>query len=261
MSIAVVAADASAQGVGDALAGRVILITGAAGGLGSAAARALAAAGAEVILLGHTLKRLEKLYDAITATGGRALLYPLDLEGATPDDYAELARRIGDGPGRLDGVLHAAAAFRGLTPLEHSDPDRIARELKVNLTAPLWLTRACWPLLTAAADSAVVFCVNEPARGRSAYWGGYGLAQSGLHGVIPMLQAEVPRGPVRVSGLQPGPMRTPLRARAYAIEHDQTAVPAERYAAHALFLLSPAAAAWRGRVLDAERDVVPAPQA
>jgi NAD(P)-dependent dehydrogenase (short-subunit alcohol dehydrogenase family) len=240
------------------LHGRVILVTGAAGGLGSAAAQAIAVAGAEVILLGHKLKRLEKTYDAIIAAGGRAWLYPLDLEGATPGDYAALAQRIGEGPGRLDGLLHAAAAFRGLTPIEHSDPERIAGEFKVNLTAPLWLTRACWPLLAAAEDSAIVFCVNQPSRAHSAYWGGYGLAQSALHGLIPMLQAEAPRGPVRVSGLQPGPMRTPLRARAYAIEHDQIARPARDYAAHAVYLLSAQAQAWRGRVLDAERDDIPA---
>lgn len=237
---------------GCALEGRVVLVTGAAGGLGSAAAQAIAAAGAEVILLGHKVKRLEKVDDAITAAGGRAMLYPLDLEGATPGDYAELAQRIADGPGRLDGVLHAAAAFRGLTPIEHSDPVRIASELHINLTAPLWLTRACWPLLAAADDSAVVFCVNEASRGRSAYWGGYGLAQSALHGLVPMLQAEAPRAAVRVCGLLPGPMRTPLRARAYAIEHDQVARPASDYAAHAVYLLSAAAQSWRGRILAAD---------
>ena len=92
---------------GRALHGRVVLIVGAHGALGHAASRACAAAGASVVLLGRKVPKLNRVYDAIVREGGEALLYPLDLEGATPDDYADMAERIESGLGRLDGVSPA----------------------------------------------------------------------------------------------------------------------------------------------------------
>lgn len=232
-----------------ALAGRVILVTGAHGGLGSAAARACAAAGATVVLLGRRLPRLNRVYDALAGVGPEPLLYPLDLEGAGPDDYAELAVRVQDATGRLDGVLHCAAEFRGLTPLEHQDPAVFARAIHVNLTAPWWLVQACLPLLRIAPDPAVVLAVDDLARVGQAYWGGYGVAQHGLHALVAMLAAELANDPVRVCALQPGPMRTPLRARAYADDGAADLRDPEAYAAHCVQLLSGQGAAHRGRIV------------
>ena len=232
-----------------ALAGRVVLVTGAHGGLGSAASMACARAGATVVLLGRKVPKLNRLHDAVAAQGGPApLLYPMDLEGASPDDHLDLARRLGDAFGRLDGLLHCAAWFAGLTPLEQTDPAALARAIHVNLTAPLWLTQACLPLLRRAPDGAVVFAVDDPARVGRAFWGGYGLAHLGLDGLVPMLQAELGTGPVRVAGLRPGPMRTSLRARAYVEEDDVVALDPARYAGACVELLSAAGARHRGQV-------------
>lgn len=230
------------------LAGRVILVTGAHGGLGAAAAQACAAAGATVVLLGRKLPRLNRVYDAIAATGPEPLLYPMDLEGAAPDDHAGLAERIGQALGRLDGVLHCAADFHGLTPLLHTDPAALARALHVNLTARVWLSQACLPLLSAAPDAALVFVVDDLERVGKAYWGGYGLAQHGQHALVGMLHAEAANSSVRVAGLQPGPMRTGLRAQAYVDQHDTRAVDPARAAEACVSLLSPAGAAHRGQV-------------
>lgn len=239
---------ASADEGAGALAGRVILVTGAHGGLGSAAARACAAAGATVVLLGRKLPRLNRLYDAVAATGPEPLLYPMDLEGSTPDDHAQLAGRIGEELGRLDGVLHCAADFPGLTPLLHTDPAALARAIHVNLTARAWLSQACLPLLAAAPDSALVFVVDDLERVGRAYWGGYGLAQHAQHALVAMLQAETANSTVRVSGLQPGPLRTGLRARAYVDQHDTRAVDPAQAAEACVTLLSPAGSAHRGQV-------------
>ena len=195
------------------LDGRVVLVTGATGGLGSAAAQACARAGATVVLLGRKVPRLNRVYDAVAACGPEPLLYPLDLEGATPDDYAEMAARVEGALGRLDGVLHCAAEFRGLTPLLHTDPAAFARALHVNLTAPWWLSQACLPLLAKAPDAALVFAVDDLARVSQAYWGGYGVAQHGLDALIRILHAECANSSVRVCALRPGPMRTALRAK------------------------------------------------
>jgi len=235
------------------LARRVVLVSGAHGGLGQAASLACARAGATVVLLGRKVPQLNRLHDRIVAAGGEALLYPLDLEGAAPDDYAEMAERIESALGRLDGVLHCAADFRGLTPLLHTDPAAFARALHINLTAPWWLTQACLPLLLKSGDSAVVFALNDLQQTRQAFWGGYGVAQHGLAALVAMLHAELANGPVRISGLQPGPMRTGLRASAFVEEDDRLARDPSVYADACVALLSAAGAAHRGSILDAQR--------
>lgn len=238
-------------GVGTgSLADRVILVAGAGGGFGSAAAIACAASGATVVLLGRKPRRLDRVYTAVEAVGPEPLLYPLDLEGATPDDYATLAERLQSELGRLDGVLYCAADFAGLTPFEHADPAAFARAVHVNLTAPAWLAQACLPLLRQRDDAALVFTVDDPARVGRAYWGGYGAAQHGLRGLIAALHDELANSPVRVSGLQPGPMRTALRARAYSIDEDGMARDPVACAAAAVELLSAQGIAHRGTVLD-----------
>ena len=159
------------------------------------------------------------------------MLYPLDLEGATPDDYAELAARIGERFGRLDGLVHCAADFPGLTPLAHTDPAAFARALHVGLTARWWLTQACLPLLQASASGSVVFVIDPAPAAAPAYWGGYGVAQHGLEALVAMLAAETAATPLRVHALRPGPMRTPLRARAYAADGDRVARDPSAFAA------------------------------
>jgi NAD(P)-dependent dehydrogenase (short-subunit alcohol dehydrogenase family) len=231
-----------------ALQGRVVLVSGAQGGLGGAAAQACAAAGATVVLLGRKPPKLNRVYDACAKLGPEPLLYPLDLEGAAPDDYAEMADRLHRELGRLDGVLHCAAEFRGLTPLEHTDPANFARAIHVNLTAPWWLSQACLPLLKQAPDSALVFAVDDMSRVGQAYWGGYGLAQHGLAAMVGMLHAELANSSVRVSALQPGPMRTSLRAKAYAEDEDVQSRDPVVYAEDCVTLLSSAGAEHRGQV-------------
>ena len=231
------------------LAGRVVLVAGAHGGLGSAASIACARAGAQVVLLGRRMPQLNRLYDSVAAEGTEPLLYPLDLEGASPDDYAEMASRIEGEVGRLDGVLHCAAEFRGLTPLLHTDPADFARALHVGLTAKWWLTQACLPLLSKASDPAVVFALDDLALTGKAFWGGYGIAQQGLATLVGMLQAEMGAQGVRVSGFQPGPMRTGLRGRAYVADQDKDARDPAVYARACVELLSPQGAAYRGRTM------------
>ncbi len=233
---------------GPVLKERVVLVTGAHGGLGSAASLACARAGATVILLGRKVPKLKRLHDAIAREGVAPLLYPLDLEGASPDDYADLASRIEAELGRLDGLLHCAAEFRGLTPLEHTDPAAFARAVHVNLTAPWWLTQACLPLLRRADDGSVVFVLDDPARVGQAFWGGYGVAQHGLAALVGTLHAELTNSTVRISGLRPGPMRTALRAKAYVDDSDREACDPSAYADACVALLSPAGAAHRGTI-------------
>lgn len=243
----------SAQPLGEVagvLADRVVLVTGAAGGLGSAAARACAAAGATAVLMGRKVPKLNRVYDSAAQSGAEPLLYPLDLEGATPDDYAVMVERLQAELGRLDGVLHCAADFPGLTPFALGDPAAFARAIHVNLTARAWLTQACLPLLRQRDDAAVVFALDDLQRVGLAYWGGYGVAQHALRGLLSALHHELVNSSIRICGLQPGPMRTGLRARAFTHEEDQVSADPAIYADACVTLLSSAGSAWRGRVQD-----------
>src|SRR5688572_30538533 len=232
----------------DALAGRTVLVTGAHGGLGAAAAKACAQAGATVVLLGRRVPKLGRVYDAVRAVGPEPALYPLDLAGADPADYEAMAAKIAAECGGLHGVLHAAAEFAGLAPLEATAPEAFLRAMHVNLTAPWLLTQACLPHLRRAGDAAVVFVTDDPQRVGRAYWGAYGLAKHALAGLVRQLHDETAASGVRVSALEPGPMRTDLRARAFVDEAQLRVPDPAAYAPAAVHLLSPAGADRRGTV-------------
>lgn len=227
-----------------ALAGRTILVCGAHGGLGEAIARASARAGAQVVLLGRRIPRLNKLYDALEAEGARQpAIYPLDLAGATPQDYATLAETLQRECGRLDAIVHCAAEFKGLASLENMPLEDWFTGLHVNLTAPWLLTRACLPLLREREDASVLFLLEDPEQTGRAFWGSYGVAKQALHGLIAILRDELANASVRVHGVLPGPMRTALRGRAFFAE-DPGAIPLpEAYAPACIALLAAGAGA------------------
>nr|WP_221195628.1 SDR family NAD(P)-dependent oxidoreductase [Luteibacter sp. Sphag1AF] len=233
------------------LAGRVILVTGATGGLGGEVARHVALAGATVVISGRKVRALEKLYDELVALGApQPVIHPLDLESATPADYAALADGIAADLGRLDGVVHAAAHFNELTPMSMHKPDDWLRALQVNVSAPFALTQACMPLLTAAPDSAVVFVLDDAQLVSRAHWGAYGVSKAGVERMTAILHAENSRDVLRVHAVLPAPMRTSLRRSAYYGE-DTSRRPLPTEAAKAVtWLLSPDAGTLRGHVLD-----------
>ena len=237
---------------GDTLKDRVILVTGATGGLGRAAAHAVARAGAVPILLGRKLRTLEKVYDSLESQTGRApALYPLDLEGATPRDYEDMAVAIERDCGRLDGIVHGAAQFPGLQPAAQIAPLEFLRSLHVNVSAAFLLTQACLPLLTRADDSAVVFVLDDLDRVGRAHWGSYGVAKHALSGLVSILGQEWESGPLRVHALLPPPLRTALRRTAYFGENSLELPEPALMDAALVYLLSAAAQSARGRVLDA----------
>jgi len=238
----------------DSLRGRVVLVTGATGGLGRTASLAAAAAGATVVLLGRRVRALEAVYDEIEGAGGpMPAIYPMDLAGATPKDYADLAEAVERQCGRLDGLVHAAAHFDTLQPFEQQVPEEWDRALRVNVTAPFLLTRACHALLRRADDAAIVFVLDDRARVGNAFWGGYGVGKHALEGLASIVHEETESTRVRTHAILPGPMRTTLRRAAYYGE-DTLAQPDPAMAAEAVaWLLGPDASPLRGTVLDLRR--------
>ena len=119
----------------------VILITGAGGGLGSTAALTLAKNGAHVILLDKNIAKLEAVYDAILAANApEPIIYPFDLAGANENEYQELADKIDEEYGSLQGLLHSAVEFSSFTPICQFSTKDWGHTLNVNLNAPFLLT-------------------------------------------------------------------------------------------------------------------------
>jgi len=236
----------------DALKDRVVLITGASGGLGRASAIACAQAGAIVLLAGRKRRALEKVYDEIVALphAPQPVIQLIDLLGATPADCEKLADNIRDELGGLDGIVHAAARFDGLTPIAMHKQREWVEALHVNVSAPFLLTQACMPLLQERTDSAVVFVLDDPERMGRAHWGAYGVSKAGLEQLASILHQETEGSSLRVHALLPAPMRTALRRMAWFGENAENVDLPEAAAQAVVYLLSPRGMDARGKVLD-----------
>ena len=242
----------------DALDGRIVLITGASSGLGKALALASARAGATVILCGRNAGRLDRVYDEIEAQraahgGARPAIALLDLATAGAGEYDALAAVVEAEFGRLDGLVHAAGMVGDRTPLEQYDVPTWCKVLHVNLTAPFILTQVLLPSLRKSDDASVIFASSGIVKNPRPFWGAYAVAKNGLESVR-ALYAEELKGitNVRVNSVNPGRMRTAMRAAAYPAE-DPNTVPGPDIATPAfLYLLSTASRDLRGGYFEAQ---------
>ncbi len=234
------------------LAGRVILITGATGGLGAPLAHACAAAGATVVLHGRVVRKLEALYDEIVAGGHpEPAILPLDLAQAEAGDYANALGAVQAQLHRLDGLVHTAVHLGSLGPIEHQPFDQWQKVLRVNVSAAAALTRAALPLLAAAPDAAVVFTLDDHALAPRAYWGAYGAAKAALAALAATLADEwEQRANLRVNAVVPGPVRSPLRTLTHPAEDKAALPPIADLVPLYLQLLGAAQAPARGLRLD-----------
>jgi NAD(P)-dependent dehydrogenase (short-subunit alcohol dehydrogenase family) len=235
-----------------AFAGRVVLITGAADGIGHAVSLAAAAAGATVILLDRDLKRLKQTYDAIESAGDpQPAIYPLNFEGATVKDYADLAANVQDSLGRLDGLVLNAGWAGSLTPLKYYDPELWAQVLHSNLSGPVLLTQAVLPMLEKSGDGAIVVSTQNA---RKAFWGAFGIAKAGQDALIDILSLEHSGEPgfIRVNGVDTGPVRTRFRALHYPGENPALLPMPEQVVGPYLYFLGPDAGRITGRNVSLE---------
>mgnify|MGYP003530465188 FL=1 len=213
----------------DLLKGRVILVTGAGRGIGAAAAKAFAAHGATVLLLGKTEESLNHLYDEIEEAGyPQPAVIPFNLETALAHQYDELAAMIENEFGRLDGLLHNAAILGPRTPLEQLSGDNFMRVMQINVNAAFMLTSTLLPLLKLSADASVVFTSSSVGRQGRAYWGAYAVSKFACEGLMQVLADEVEGiSQVRANSINPGATRTDMRALAYPGENPASNPAAE----------------------------------
>jgi NAD(P)-dependent dehydrogenase (short-subunit alcohol dehydrogenase family) len=236
------------------LAGRVILITGAGSGLGKALAIECARAGASVILSGRNLRKLESVYDELETMGApRPAIAVLDLAVATAVAYDGLAKTIDSEFGKLDGVVHAAGLLGDRTPLEQYDVPTWCRVLHVNLTAPFILTQVLLPSLRKSPDASVIFVSSGVVKNQRPFWGAYAVAKTGLESVHSMLSQELDGEPnIRVNSVNPGRMRTAMRAAAYPAEDPNTVPAPVSVSGTFLYLLSARGRGIDGQSIDAQ---------
>ena len=236
------------------LEGRVILITGASGGFGRALALECARAGASVILSGRNSAKLDRLYDEIEALGApQPAIAVLDLATATAVDYDRLADTVGTEFGRLDGLVHAAALLGDRTPLEQYEVPTWCRVLHVNLTAPFILTQVLLPNLRQSADASVIFVSSGVVKNSRPFWGAYAVSKCGLESVRSMLAQELEgEENIRINSINPGRMRTGMRAAAYPAEDPNTLPSPSSVAGAFLYLLSAEGRGIDGEYFDAQ---------
>jgi len=236
------------------LAGRVILITGAGGGLGRALALECARAGASVILSGRNAAKLDRVYDEIEKSGGpQPAIAALDLAAATAADYDNLAKIIDGEFGKLDGLVHCAALLGDRTPLEQYDVPTWCKVLHVNLTAPFILTQVLLPNLRKSADASIIFVSSGVVTNQRPFWGAYAVSKSGLESVRSMLSQELEgESNIRVNSVNPGRMRTAMRSAAYPAEDPNTLPAPVSVSGTFLYLLSALSRGIDGQYIDAQ---------
>jgi NAD(P)-dependent dehydrogenase (short-subunit alcohol dehydrogenase family) len=209
------------------LAGRIALVTGASRGIGRASALALAGAGARIIAVGRTQGALAELDDEVLAlTGERATLAAMDMADGAAIDQLGLA--IFERHARLDVLVHAAAMLGGLRPVAHIPPALWDKILAVNLTAVYRLIRSLEPLMRASDAGRAIFLTSGAAARPTAFWGSYAATKAALEALVRSWADEVEVSPIRAVLLNPGAMRTRMRAEAFPGEEAESLVdPAE----------------------------------
>jgi NAD(P)-dependent dehydrogenase (short-subunit alcohol dehydrogenase family) len=203
------------------LDGKVALVTGASRGIGAATARALAAAGAHVVLTARTARDLESVEEEIHAAGGTATIAPLDLTES--DSIARLANAISERWGKLDVLVINAAILPQLTPVAQIEQQFFNRALTLNVLATQALLGNFDPLLKRSEGGRVIGVTSWIGQNPRAYWGAYGATKAAFDNLLGAYSQEVENiSSVRVAIVDPGATRTQMRARAYPGEDPAT---------------------------------------
>jgi NAD(P)-dependent dehydrogenase (short-subunit alcohol dehydrogenase family) len=238
----------------DVLRDRIILITGASDGIGRALALHVAELGAQVILHGRSVSKLETVYDEIEALDGaaRPSIAAVDLATADSAAYQSLAENLEKEFGRLDGLVHNASILGDRFSIEQYDAATWQQVMHVNVTAAFVLTQVCLPMLNASQDASVVFTSSGVGRSGRAFWGAYSVSKFATEGLSQVLADEHRHGTMRVNCVNPGATRTNMRLEAFPAEDRDALKRPEDILATYVFLLGPDSNGVTGRSLDAQ---------
>lgn len=211
------------------LEGRIALITGASRGIGAAVAKAFAAEGAQLVLTARTVGGLQEVADDIVKAGGLApMVAPLDL--LKTESINQLGAAIFGKFKRLDILVANAATLGVLSPLAQSDAKKFERTIALNLTANYHLIRSMDPLLRVSSSGAAIFVTSGVARAVMPFWGGYSVSKLALEHMVQHYAAETAKTNIKVHIIDPGAVRTNLRAEAFPGEDENLLPPPEAVA-------------------------------
>ena len=205
---------------------KTIFLTGACGGLGSAIALRLSQQNANLIISDKNPKALDKLCEELLKRDlPEPVIYPMNLVGATPNDYSQLAKLVKQHFGQLDGLVHTAAEFGSLTPFLLYEASSWLKDMQVNVNSPIFLTQALLPLILKSKGT-ILFTSDNQQTLAKAYWGQYGVGKAAIEQFAKILAQECENQSVKVETITPPPMHTPLRAKAWPAENpDKLAKP------------------------------------
>ena len=214
-----------------------------------------------MVLHARVVRKLEALYDEIVNAGhAEPIILPLDLAKATADDFGNVANALQAQTGRLDALVHTAALLGTLSPIEHQSFDAWLALLRVNVAAPMGLTRALLPLLSRSPDASVIFTLDSRGEDPRAYWGGYAVTKAAIAALARELADEwEKREELRVNAVVPGPIRSPLRSQTHPGEDPTTLPPAESLVPLYLALIGAQSKADSGALVNAQAWLAGAP--
>lgn len=211
----------------NSLANKVILVTGAGDGIGKQAALTYANLGATVILLGKTTHKLEAVYDEIIAQNDpEPAIVPLDMKGATKQNYIDMVATILSQFGRLDGALLNASILGELTPFTQIHEQIWNDVMQVNSTAQFLLAQALIPALKNHSGGSLVFTSSGVGNKGRAYWGAYSVSKFTNESMMQIIADEYENTELRTNAINPGATATNMRSTAYPGENqEQLATP------------------------------------
>ena len=232
---------------------KTILITGASDGIGKACAKAYAAYGATVILLGRDRQKLDTVFDEIEEMHpGKVIIHPLDFKTASMTDFKILAESLNDQFECLDGLIHNAALLGARTPIEFYPEQDWKDLMQVNVNAVFQLTQSLIPALTRSKSARLLFISSSVGRVGKAFWGAYAVSKFAIEGLMQTIAEELENTTsIRVNSLNPGGTRTNMRRDAYPAENPETVQTAESLMPIYLYLMSAEAQNIHGQALNA----------
>ena len=207
----------AANPAGRPLVGRVALVTGASRGIGRAVAERFAREGADVVLLARDAAALEDVAGAIRSNGGQAHILARDM--ASPETVAGLAGEIKALAGRLDIMVLNAGVLGELAPLPMYTDDAWDEVMTINLTSNAYLMKELHPLVAVSDAGRLIVVTSGAARLALGRWSAYGASKAGLEALMRAYASEHREGPIRANAIDPGEVRTGMRASAFPEEN------------------------------------------
>ena len=216
------------------LRGKVVMITGASRGLGRALTLAFAEEGANLVINSRNSDSLDPVVKEAEDAGAEVLAVPADV--SVQADVERLVNAAVDRFGRIDVLVNNAGLLGPRVPIVEYPEDEWRKVLEANLTGPFLLTKALIPHMP-EGGSIINVTSGVSIKGR-ARWGAYSVSKFGMEGFTQILSAELEERGIRANSVDPGGMRTEMRAAAYPDEDPNTLVTPEENTDVFLYLAS-----------------------